>query len=92
MSNEKNRKVGWVFVGDEILPSYIGHYFINHEIRIPSLTIQDSIESRRVFFVAQVLVEPTHLKKNMLVKLDQFFGSFSARFRVKTKKNFETTT
>ena len=24
MSNEKNRKVGWVFVGDEILPSYIG--------------------------------------------------------------------
>ena len=33
-SNEKN--LGWFgYIGDEILPSYIGHYFINHEIRIP---------------------------------------------------------
>ena len=34
MSNEKN--LGWLgYIGDEKLPSYIGHYFINHEIRIP---------------------------------------------------------
>ena len=49
LSNEKN--LGWLgYIGDEILPSYIGHYFINHEIRIPSLTIQDSIESKAGFF------------------------------------------
>ena len=35
------------------LPSYIGIIF-NHEIRIPELTNQDSMESRRVFFVAQM--------------------------------------
>ena len=29
------------FVGYEILPSYIGNYFISHEIRIPSLNNQD---------------------------------------------------
>ena len=29
------------YIGDEKLPSYIGDYFINHEIRIPSLTNQD---------------------------------------------------
>ena len=37
--------------------SYVGIIVINHEIRIPSLTIQDSMESRRgPFFVAQVFV------------------------------------
>ena len=38
LSNEK--KGPWLFrvyVGDEILPNYVGDYFINHEIRIPSL-------------------------------------------------------
>ena len=35
MSNEK-RALGWLgYIGDEKLPSCIGHYFINHEIRIP---------------------------------------------------------
>ena len=35
LSNEK-RAPGWLgYIGDEKLPSYIGHYFINHEIRIP---------------------------------------------------------
>ena len=49
---KKAATLGFVggFVGDDILPSYIGHYFINHEIRIPLLTIQDSIESRAGFF------------------------------------------
>ena len=31
-----------------------GDYFINHEIRIPSLTNQYFMESRSFFFVAQV--------------------------------------
>ena len=55
LSNEKNP--GWLgYIGDEILPSYIGDYFINHEIRIPSLTIQYFMESKgpRVFFVAHL--------------------------------------
>ena len=53
VSNEK--KLGWLgYIGDEILPSYIGHYFINHYFRIPSLTIQYNRKNRRVFFVAHV--------------------------------------
>ena len=50
---KKGPLVGWVIHGDDKLPSYIG-IIINHEIRIPSLTIQDSMESRSVFFVAQM--------------------------------------
>ena len=56
LGNEKRvtlvKVVCWVFFGDEILASY--GYFMNHEIRIPSLNNQDSMESRRFFFVAQV--------------------------------------
>ena len=34
LSNEKHP--GWLgLIGDEILPKYIGDYFINHDIRIP---------------------------------------------------------
>ncbi len=35
-------------VGDEILPSYVGDYFINHDISIPAslLNSQDSMESK----------------------------------------------
>ena len=47
---KKGPLVGWlVYIGDEILPSYIGT-IIDHEIRIPIFSIQDSIESRRVLF------------------------------------------
>ena len=47
------------FIGEDKLPNYIGiiiiwDYIINHDIRIPSLTNQDSMESRRFFFVAQL--------------------------------------
>ena len=34
-SNEKTLWLFLGFIGDEILPSYVGEYFINHEIRIP---------------------------------------------------------
>ena len=35
MSHEK-RAHGWLgYIGDEILPSYIGDYFTNNDIRIP---------------------------------------------------------
>ena len=27
---KKGTLVGWGYIGDEILPSYIGDYFINH--------------------------------------------------------------
>ena len=48
MSNEKN--LGWLFdIGDEILPSNMG-IIINHEIRIPFLNKQDSMESKNGFF------------------------------------------
>ena len=55
----KSRAPGWLVlghIGDEMLPIqlYIGDYLFNHEIRIPELTNQDSMESRRVFFVAQM--------------------------------------
>ena len=37
------KEPGWFgYVGDDILPGYIG-VIVNHEIRIPSLTNQDSI-------------------------------------------------
>ena len=39
-----------LYIGDEILPSYCRDYFINHEIRIPFLTNQDSMESKAGFF------------------------------------------
>ena len=35
-----------------------GDYFISHDIRIPFLTNQDSMESRRVFFVAHLEDHP----------------------------------
>ena len=48
MSHRKNP--GWLgYIGDEILPSYIG---IIWDYDKPSLTDQDSMESRRVFSVA----------------------------------------
>ena len=55
MSSEK-RAPGWLFeIGDEKLPSYI-EIVINHEIRIPFSTNQDSMESKgpRVSFMAHV--------------------------------------
>ena len=43
------KNLGWLgYIGDEILPSYIG-IIMNHEIRIPFLTIQDSMESHKGF-------------------------------------------
>ena len=36
-------------------PVFCRDYFIHHEIRIPSLTNQDSMESKRLFFVAQLV-------------------------------------
>ena len=42
VSNEKKSWLFRVFFRDEILPSYMGDYFINHEIRIPSLNSQYS--------------------------------------------------
>ena len=46
-NHEKNP--GWLgYIGDDILPSYMG-ISINHEIRIPSLTNEDSMESRSFF-------------------------------------------
>ena len=48
MSNEK--KTGWLgYIGDEILPNYMG-ILINHDIRIPSLNNQDSMECQQGFF------------------------------------------
>jgi len=44
------------FVGDKILPRYMGITYVNHEIRIPFFNNQDSMESRLfVFFVAQLI-------------------------------------
>ena len=52
MSHEK-RAPGWLgYIGDEILPSYIGIIINVWEGSL--LTNQDSMESRRVFFVAQM--------------------------------------
>ena len=55
---EKRAPKGWLFGVDLLgmtFPTQLyGDYFISHEIRIPSLTIQDSMESRRVFFVAHL--------------------------------------
>ena len=52
LSNEK--KVTWLFRvnyrGELYTVQLCGDYFINHEIRIPSLHNQDSIESRAGFF------------------------------------------
>ncbi len=46
---EPRKKGPWlVYIGDEILPSFI-RIVINHDIRIPSLTEQDSMESKAVF-------------------------------------------
>ena len=44
-------------VGDEILPSLCGDYFINHEIRIPLLNSQYNFDwkVRGFFFVAQLV-------------------------------------
>ena len=42
------------FVGDEILSQLCGDYFTNHEIRIPSLNNQDSMESIRTGFCWRV--------------------------------------
>ena len=41
-----------VYERDEILPSYVGIITINHEIRIPSINNQDSMEVKApgVFF------------------------------------------
>ena len=51
MSHEKY----WLgYIGDYTTQLYI-EIIINHEIRIPELTNQDSMESRRVFFVAHML-------------------------------------
>ena len=52
---EKWQKGPWLFrvcrgLYIYILPSYLGIVSINHEIRIPSLTNQDSMESKRCFF------------------------------------------
>ena len=35
LSNEKQKPVCLGYIGDEMLPSYVGDYFINHPIRIP---------------------------------------------------------
>ncbi len=52
LSNEKN--LGWLdYIGDEILPSYIGIVF-SPLFLDPEKTIQDSMESRKVFFVAHL--------------------------------------
>ena len=58
-----NEKKGPCLVGDDIgdekLPSYMGDYFISHEIfGIPFLTNQDFMESRRVFLVAHLEDHP----------------------------------
>ena len=56
---------GWLdYIGDEILPSYIG--VIINELYGSLLTNQDSMESRRDFFVAQ-------LKKNLAGLVCMFF-------------------
>ena len=49
---KRAQTVGWVRMKSD--PQLYRDYFINHDIRIPSLTNQDSMESRRVFFVAQL--------------------------------------
>ena len=60
MSNEKRAPscLG-SFSGDDALHSYMG-ITKNHEIRIPSLDNQDSMESKKVFFVAHILEDLTH--------------------------------
>ena len=50
MSNEENTGQ-FGYIGDEILPSYIG-IIVNHEIRIPIKQL--IMESKRVFFVAHI--------------------------------------
>ena len=44
------------FVGDAVATQLYGDYFINHDIRIPFFPTS-TMESRNVFFVAQVFVE-----------------------------------
>ena len=53
----KETQVGWGYIADDILTSYIilhnyvyGDYLINHARRTPSLNKQDSMKSRAVFF------------------------------------------
>ena len=46
LSHEKNTAVGWVFFGDEILPSYVRDYFINHYFWISSLNNQYFMKSK----------------------------------------------
>ena len=44
-------------IGDEILPSYVGIIQRKHEIRIPELSNLDSMASKTVFFVAQIVIQ-----------------------------------
>ena len=48
LGNEKTAPDWLGYLLGIILPSYIADYFINHEVRIPSLTNQDSMESKGI--------------------------------------------
>ena len=90
LSNEKN--LGWSgFIGDEKLPSYIG-IIINHDIRIPFLTIQYFMESRgpRVFWAVAQLGFVTPQKLHRILRawgLACSFHAANAEIDPKTKEN-----
>ena len=72
------------FIGEDKLPNYIGiiiiwDYIINHDIRIPSLTNQDSMESRRFFFVAQ-LFNVQVVKYMVVTHTHMCFNKLGAKF------------
>ena len=76
LSHEKRAPFGWLgYLGDEIfLPSYIGDYFINHEIsgsRIPINQPGFPMESKgpRVFFVAQFVPDPGSKRTDIQTEL-----------------------
>ena len=50
VSNEKRAPGCLGYIGDGNPTQLYRDYFINHEIRMPSLTNQDSMESKSVFF------------------------------------------
>ena len=75
---KKTQRLVGLFFGDEILPSYIGHYFINHELRILSLTNQDDSMERIGGFFSWLHIGGYVCVKNLhLVGIQaRFFGVF----------------
>ena len=80
---EQWKNPGYLRYTEDYTTQLYGDYFINHDIRIPSLTNQDSMESRAVFFL---------WPKSKLFNIDSWTVSPEKSRRIHpTKTGFITT-